>query len=186
MKTRDIRWLLVLLANLLLIWLGGVANHHLSQFPLPFSRISATVYLYLAGLLVVFSGLRLDPRHGLAATVLTAFALDATLPVPFGLHVVLLGLVHATLLYGRSRFPKDEPVFATVVALFANLFLFLALSVVLVGRSPRPAEAWLRLFVDLIASQLVIALITPWFIALQREMLALARLTPETGKRTDL
>lgn len=185
MRQHDIRWLLVLFANLLLLWLTGLANHHLSQSYLPgFGPV--TLYLYTAGLFVVYPALRLDALHGTAATLFTAFAWDALTPAPFGTHLVLLGLVHATLLYGRSRFPKDEPVFATVVALLANLFLFLALSFFLVGANPRPAEAWLRLFIDLIASQIVIALVAPWFMALQRELLALARLHPETGKRTDL
>jgi rod shape-determining protein MreD len=185
MKSRDYRWLVVLLANLLLIWLSGLANHHLSQFPfLWLDQVS--LYLYVPGLFVVYPALRLDYRHGFTATLLTGLAFDAISPAPFGTHLVLLGLVHATLLYGRGRFPRDEPIFATVVALFCNLFLFLVLSFFLIGAGPRPAHAWLRLFVDLIASQIVIGLITPWFLALQREAMALARLHPETGKRTDL
>ncbi len=174
MKTRDLRWLLVWLANLLLLWLAGLANHHLAPF---------AVHLHLSGLLVGYAALRLDPRHGLAATVLTGLSADALTPVPFGTHVVLLGLVHATLLYGRRRFPREEPIFATVVALLANLFVFLALSFLLVGAGPRPGEAWLRLFADLVASQLAIAAVAPWFLALNARLLALARLDPETGRR---
>ena len=85
--------------------------------------------------------------------------------------------------YGRLRFPREELVFGTVVALLSNLFLFLVLSFMLIGDNPRPADAWLRLFVDLIASQLVIALITPWFLSLQAQTHALARIHPETGRR---
>lgn len=177
MKQRDLRWLLVFSANLLLLWLAGLANHHLAPH---------AVSLYLAGLLVVYPALRLDPRHGFAATFLTGAALDALSPTPFGTHLVLLGLVHATLLHGRRRFPREEPVFATVVALLANLFLFLALSFVLIGAHPRPAEGWLRLFVDLLASQLVLGLVTPWFMALQARLLRFARLDPATGRRVEL
>ncbi len=177
MKRRDIRWLLVWLANLLLLWLAGLANHTLAPF---------AVHLYLGGLLAGYAALRLDERHGFAATLLTGLSFDAMAPVPFGTHVVLLGLVHATLLYGRRRFPREEPIFATVVALLSNLFLFLALSVLLVGASPRPADAWMRLFADLICSQVVVAIVAPWFMAVNARLMELARLNPETGRRVEL
>lgn len=177
MKQRDYRWLLVFLANLLLLWLAGLANHYLAPQALS---------LYVAGLLVVYPALRLDPRHGFAATLLTGLAFDSLTPAPFGTHLVLLGLVHAVLLNGRQRFPRDEPIFATVVALLANLFLFLALSFLLIGTHPHPAQGWLRLFVDLLASQLVLGAATPWFMALQGRLLTLARLDPATGRRVGL
>lgn len=173
MKRRDTRWLLAWIANLLLLWLAGLANHHLAPY---------AVHLHLSGLLVGYAALRLDARHGLAATALTALAADALTPVPFGTHLLLLGITHAVLLQGRHRFPREEPVFFTVVALFCNLFVFLALSFLLVGAGPRPGEAWIRLFADLVASQLVLAAVAPWFLALNARLFALARLDPETGR----
>ncbi len=173
MKHRDYRWLIVLGCNLLLWWLCGLANHYLA---------SSAVYLYFGGLFITFSALRLDVRHGLTATLLSGLAFDALEPVPFGLSLLLFGLVHAFLLYGRQRFPREEPIFATVVALLSNLFIFIVLSFVLVGENPHPAGAWLRLFCDLIASQVILALITPWFMALQERAFALAGVHPETGR----
>jgi rod shape-determining protein MreD len=108
---------------------------------------------------------------------------DSVEPVPFGTSVVLFGLVHATLLYGRQRLPREGAIFGTIVALFANLFLFIALSFLLIGANPRPGEAWLRLFVDLLASQVVILVIAPWFLALQARTMELAQIHPETGRR---
>lgn len=177
MKRRDIRWLLVLACNLLLGWLAGLANHHLGPHG---------ITLYLGGLTVVYAGLRLDLRHGLAAVFLTGLAYDALTPVPFGLSAVLLGLAYGGLMQGRQRFPRDEPVFATVVALLANLFVFIAFSFVMVGDSPRPGLAWIRLFGDLVASQLVLLVITPWFLALNGRALELARLHPETGRPVEV
>ena len=96
------------------------------------------------------------------------------------------GVVHATLVYGRQRLPREGAIFGTIAALFSNLFLFIALSFLLVGANPRPGEAWLRLFVDLIASQIVIVIITPWFLALQSRAMELAQIHPETGRRLTL
>jgi rod shape-determining protein MreD len=174
MPRHDYRWLIVTLANLVLWWLVGLANHYLAgAFP---------IYLYVGGLFVAYGALRLDPKHGLTATILTALLFDAVEPVPFGTSLFLFALVHVTVLYGRHRFPREGAVFAVVVALLANLFLIIALSFLLVGANPRPGTAWLRIFVDLLCSQLVIVMLAPWFIALQDRAMELAAIHPETGR----
>ena len=173
MRRYDPRWLIVTLANLLLWWLTGLANHYVAGH---------SVYLYLGGLLITYAALRLDPKHGLIATVLTGFMVDALEPVPFGTSLLLFTLVHVTVLYGRQRFPREGAVFGIVVALLANLFLFIALSFLLVGAGPRPASAWLRIFADLFFSQLAIFLVAPWFLALQDRAMELAEIHPETGR----
>ena len=177
MRRYDPRWFIVFLANLVLWWLAGLANHYLA---------GVAVHLYVGGLFVVYAALRLDRKHGLIAIVLTGLLVDAGEPVPFGTSLVLLGLVHATLLHGRQRFPREGAVFGLVVALLANLFLVLALSFLLVGANPRPGEAWLRIMVDLLVSQLVLGLITPWFLALQDSAMELVQIHPETGRRVTL
>lgn len=177
MRKYDPRWFIVFGANLLLWWLVGLANNYLASF---------AVHLYLGGLFVVYASLRLDRKHGLIAIVLTGLLIDAVEPVPYGTSLLLLGLVHATLLYGRQRFPREGAVFGMVVALLANLFLVIALSFLLIGANPRPASAWLRIFADLLASQLLIILITPWFLALQDRAMEMVSIHPETGRRVTL
>ena len=177
MRRYDPRWLIVFAANLLLWWLAGLVNNFCA---------SLAVHFYLGGLMVVYAALRLDRKHGLIAIMLTGLLLDAAEPVPFGTSVALLGLIHATLLYGRQQFPREGAVFGIVVALLANLFLFIALSFLLVGENPRPGEAWLRVFVDLLASQLLILLVAPWFLALQDRAMALVQIHPETGRHVVL
>lgn len=173
MRRQDPRWLLVFAANLLLWWLVGLANDYLARFSL---------HLYVGGLFVVYSSLQLDRKHGLIAVALTGLLIDAAEPVPFGTSLFLFGLIHATLLYGRRQFPREGSVFGIVIAQLTNLFLFIALSFLLVGANPDPAGAWLRLFVDLLASQLAILLVAPWFLALQSRLMELARIHPETGR----
>ena len=182
MRRVDPRWFIVLLANLLLWWLVGTANHYLSQFSFLWIE-HCSLHLYLGGLFVVFSALRLDGRQGWIAIMLTGLMMDSLEPVPFGSQMILLGLVYATLLYGRRRFPREGAIFGIVVALFGNLFLIIALSFLMIGTNPRPGEAWMRVFVDLLASQFVILLITPWFLALQERSMEKARIHPTTGRR---
>ena len=182
MKRYDYRWLVVLGCNLLMLWLVGLANHYLSHFAFLWCE-NCTVSLYFGGLLVTYAALRLDSRHGWICTLLTGLAYDAQSALPFGTSLVLFGLVHAVLLQGRQRFPREELVFALVVALLANLFLFVTLSFFLVGANPRPAIAWLRLFADLLLSQLLIAVVSGWFMSLQNSIFTFLRQHPETGRR---
>ena len=174
MRRHDYRWLNVTLANLVLWWLVSLANHYLAG--------TFAIYLYVGGLFVAYGALRLDARHGLTATILTALLVDAAEPVPFGTSLFLFTLVHVTVLYGRHRFPREGAIFALVVALLSNLFLMIALSFLLIGANPRPGTAWLRVFTDLLCSQGLIALIAPWFIALQDRAMELAEIHPETGR----
>lgn len=181
MRRYDPRWLIVTLANLLLWWLLGLANHYLAAVDLWFIGY-ASFHLYLGGLFVAYAALRLDAWHGLLATILTALLIDAAEPVPYGTSLFLFALVHVVVLYGRHRFPREGAIFAIVVALLANLFLVLTLSTLFVGANPRPASAWLRIFCDLFLSQVTIALVTPWFIALQDRAMAWVEIHPETGR----
>ncbi len=185
MRRFDPRWLIVFLANLVLWWLVGTANSYLGHFSFLWIDY-CSIHLYLGGLFVTYSALRLDSKHGLIAVMLTGLMLDSLEPVPFGTNMLLFGLVHATLLYGRRRFPREGSIFGIVIALFANLFLVIALSFLMVGANPRPGEAWLRSFVDLIASQFLILLITPWFIALQDRSMEMANIRPDSGRRLAL
>lgn len=173
MRRYDPRWLIVTLANLLFGWLTGLVNHSIAGFG---------VNLYLGGLLVTYAALRLDSRHGLAATVFTGLMVDSLLPVPFGTNLLFFLIIHATVLYGRQRFPREGAIFGIVVAMLANLFLFIAISFLLVGENPRPANAWLRIFADLLLSQGAIVLVAPWFFALQDRAMELAEIHPETGR----
>lgn len=173
MRRTDPRWLIVTLANLLLCWLTGLLNHYLAGI---------AVHLYFGGLLVAYGALRLDARNGLIATILTALLVDAQSPAPYGTSLFLFSLIHAVVLFGRQRFPREGTVFAIVVALLANLFLVLALSFLLVGAGPRPAATWLRIFADLFFSQVAILIVGPWFIALQDRTMELAEIHPETGR----
>ena len=74
----------------------------------------------------------------------------------------------------RDRVPRDDTAARVVVALLLNLAMFLLFALAQMGRLPAPAAVWPRLLADLLCSQLVLALIAPWFFALQARVLALA------------
>lgn len=163
------RWAVPFLAALGLSILVGQINHYLAPL---------RVYLYAGGLYIAFSSLRLNFRRGLVVAMLAGLAIDAVEPVPFGTHLVLLSAAHAVIYHVRTRFPREEIIFGVLVALLANLGLFLALSLFLINQQPAPGAAWLRLLADLFFSQVFVAGITPWFFALQQEALNLVQIDP--------
>lgn len=163
---------LVTFLTLLLLWVMiAQANHYLAP---------AHVYLFVDGLFVTFAALRLPFRAGLGAVLLGGMLCDATAPVPFGLFTLLFLLAYGVIFNLRDRLPREETVVRVLVALIANLGLFLVLSFIRIGDAPSPASAWGRLFFDLLCSQVAIALIGPWFFALQGRALELARTEPVT------
>jgi cell shape-determining protein MreD len=148
------RTLVIVLCGFILLQLVGMSNHALAP---------ARLYLWLGGLFVAFAGLRLPPLIGLL--------LDAVTPVPFGLHAFLFGIAQLVLVRIRHRFAATETLVAVTVALLTNLALFLALAFLYLGDAPEPTAAGLRMLMDLLISQCVLALIAPWFFALQTRAL---------------
>jgi rod shape-determining protein MreD len=158
--------------TLLLLWaLVAEANHALSNL---------RVYLFVGGLFVTYAALMLPWRAGLAASLLGGLLCDANAPVAFGTHLVLFAAAFAVLSHLRDRLPREDTVARVIVALLANLGLFLLFSFTQIGGSPSPAAVWPRLIADLVCSQVCLALIAPWFFALQHRTLLLARAEHES------
>jgi len=155
---------LVTFLTLLLLWAVVAQVNHV---------LDGHVYLFLGGLFVAYAALQLPLRDGLTAVLLAGFVCDAGAPVPFGLHALLFAAAHAVVFNIRDHVPREETVARVFIALIVNLALFLVLSFVLVGRGPVPAAVWPRLIFDLVCSQVFLALIAPWFFALQSRSLVL-------------
>jgi rod shape-determining protein MreD len=149
----------LLFLPLLLLW-GLVAelNHALSSLHL---------YVFAGGLFVAYAGLHQPFRPGLAASLLAGFVCDATAPVSFGTHAFLFCFAHGVAYRIRDRVPRHDALASTLLALFTNFGLFLALSFSQFHAYGPPASVWPRLLADLVCSQVFVALVTPWFFALQ-------------------
>lgn len=163
---------LVTFLTLLLLWaVVAQVNHALS---------GAHVYLFVGGLFVTYAALQLPLRDGLAAVLLAGLLCDATTPVPLGLHLLLFAAAYAVVANIRDHVPREETVARVIVALLLNLGLFLGISFALVGRGPAPGMVWPRLILDLVCSQVFLALIAPWFFALQARTLVLTHVERDT------
>jgi rod shape-determining protein MreD len=157
------RALILTVASLLLALLLGQLNHYLSAWQ---------VHVWCGGLFVAFAALRLGYRTGATVCFAAGLLLDAGEPVAFGTQGFLFLGAHAVIFNIRSRAPRDETIVGVVVALLANLGLFLAMSFLRIDPVVETARTWLRVFADLLVSQIVLAVIGPWFFAVQTRLLA--------------
>lgn len=161
-----------LFATLVLLWgLVSIVNDALAP---------RRIYLFAGGLFVAYSALTQPRRTGLIVSMLGGLLCDANVPVVFGTHMLLFAAAHLTLLNVRDRVPRHDNVAAIVVVLLTNLALFLVFSFGQIHDSPAPAAVWPRLIADLLCSQVFLALITPWFFALQGATMLL------TGSRDEV
>lgn len=123
--------------------------------------------IWLGGLFVTHAALAPSARGGRTAAFLGGLLLDSTAPVAFGTHALLFAAGYTLVFRLRDRVARDENTTRVVLALIANLALFLVFSFIQSRQIPVSAAFWSRLAVDLLCSQAVILLITPWFCALQ-------------------
>lgn len=166
--------LVVLLCTCGLVTLTGQINHVLAP---------AALTLEVAGLLVAFAGLRLDFRRALIIAFVTGLWVDASAPVVFGRHAFLYALAVCMLARFRARLPREETFVGVVAALFINLAVFVLAGFLDLGTLPDSSAGGLRLLADLVASQLFVALIGPWFFACQIQALRIAGASPTSHTR---
>jgi rod shape-determining protein MreD len=144
-------------------------NHYIAPWALGFS---------VPGLLVAYAALRMPFGPGLASAFVLGLWLDAPSPLPFGRQAFLLALAFCLVHRLRGRFPRAETIVGVVVALFVNLGLFVAIAFLDLGALPDPAAGGVRILGDLLVSQLLTALIGPWFLAFQDSSLRLVGAGP--------
>jgi hypothetical protein len=160
-----LRFSLIFLSTLLLWAVTAQLNHALAPWRL---------YVFVGALAVTLPAITLPLENRPARQFLRRpFVRRRVAPVSFGTHALLFALTHAVVFNFRDRVPRDDTLSRVVIALFANLGLFLIFSFTQVARSPAPASMWPRLFADLACSQVCLALIAPWFFAIQARALAL-------------
>jgi hypothetical protein len=159
----DHRWLLVTGGNLLLLLLTIQCNHYLAAVPMS---------LFLFGLPIGFAALRLTLPQGLTTTALTGLCFDTLTPIPMGSSLLLFSAAFTIIYAARSQFHREEAFSSIIVVLLANLFLFAAFStiaIVTTGSTGHPTS----LIVNLIASQIAVSTLTPWFFSFQMTLLEL-------------
>ncbi len=123
--------------------------------------------IWIGGLLITLAALHLNPKTGFVGCFLMGLMMDAWSPLGFGTHALLFGAAQIIIVRIRNRFASQELTIGITVALITNLILFVLITFIAVGRSSGGTISGVRILSDLVLSQVLLALITPWFFALQ-------------------
>tara|TARA_B110000483_G_scaffold104527_1_gene127553 strand:- start:4177 stop:4716 length:540 start_codon:yes stop_codon:yes gene_type:complete len=158
------RLIVMVVTGWILITLMRQTNHLLAPTGLS---------IWLGGLLIAFAALHLNPKTGFTACLIIGMMLDAWAPLGFGTHAVLFGAAQIIVVRIRRRFAASELTIGIIVALIINLILFVMITFIVIGRSHGGPISGVRLLTDLVVSQVVLALIAPWYFALQHRALSL-------------
>lgn len=149
---------IVLLANVLLLWLVELIHFGLTRYQ---------VTLLLPGLLLAFPALNFKPFPAVLAGALTGLWMDTASPAPFGLHTILFGFSIGIILQFRHRLHRENRTHGFILTHVLNLILGVVLAIFLGRGFYFDPAYWIRIAVDLLASHLILLLITPWFFQLQ-------------------
>lgn len=170
----DLRWIIILMANCLLILMAGEMNHHLSVLSL---------HAFIGGLLVTFAALRLQIKPAFLASGLTALLLDALTPLPEGTLFLMLMGAHTLIFAARGNFSRESTLTGTAIAMGANTAIMLGISVSVIPENVAPGPFWQRAFVDILFSQGIVAVVAPWFFSLQMASLQLVGINLDAEQR---
>jgi len=119
-------------------------------------------------LFLVFPVLYLRFAHGLPQVVLTALAIDAFWPGPYGTRLVVYGIVMIAMLPLRARIRRENPKHVFWFAMLMNLLIFVGIWLVTVLGGRMAAVPTARIWGDLAASEIVVGMAAFWWMELQR------------------
>lgn len=154
------RLLLLFGCNLVLFFLSGLINHALSGLP---------IYWLLVGPMLILPAAYLSYKGMLLCLLLTGLWIDASIPNQFGGFFTFNLLIIGSLLYRhRKRFHFEHNFHPIMLAMAANAYFIVALSIWTLWHSSWNLEFAILALISLVASQLILPLLAIWFFSFQR------------------
>jgi len=152
-------WIICIFANCLLIYLTQLVNHSLGAIALP---------LFTLGLTLIFPVLYLPYLQGLIATLITALFFDSTEAISsFGYSYYILGIAFTTVYCVYHHFKLYSPLHTILLIQFTNLSLLITYHLILNFENGFNPHFFHKLFQVVIASKIILLLISTWFLNLQ-------------------
>ena len=156
------RFWLPLVMNYCLIAVVGYLNHTLS---------ATGVSIFLVGVLPLFLALDLTGFSGFFGCVFSGLLLDAISPAFFGMYGLSFGGIFVAIQFFRGRLHRGNTGQFIFLAQAVNVFCFILFSL---GDATLIQEIWVQLVVNLFLSTVVLTLVAPWYLDLQKSTLRLA------------
>jgi hypothetical protein len=154
------RLLLLWGCNLVLYHVSGLFNHALSGLP---------IYWLLIGPMLILPAAYLSYKSMLLCLLMTGLWIDASIPSQLSGFFTVNLLILGSLIYRhRKRFHFEHNFHPVILAMVANAYLIVALSMWTLWHSYWNSEFAILALISLVASQLVLPLLAMWFFSFQR------------------
>ena len=162
---------LILIACGIVLWtITAQINHYLAPWHLN---------LFTGGLVLAFPALRLPWRDTWRIALPLGLWHDAASAATFGAYTMLFLLAAALIHRFRTRMPRTDTIAGIITAILANTGIIVLLSIALAIRVPIPDGIVWTLALNIILSAIFIALVAPWYFALQTQALIRVGITAQ-------
>lgn len=160
--------LLVLIVTI--VFCNGGLYFLITEFNDSIARTSIT--LFLPGLFLAYPALNLRFYPALFCNVVTGLLIDATSPVPFGSTAIIFLLIQLVINKYRSNIKKNNLYHGWVISQVTNLIIFSFVTLYFNAAHLFEIGIFVRTVFDFIISQLILALLTPWYLSLVKQMVS--------------
>lgn len=167
--------LVVIVCGVLLWAVTAQINHYLAVWHLN---------LFTGGLMIAYPALRFRSRLVWRIALPLGLLVDAASAVPFGMHALLFIIAGVVIHRMRGRNPRADTMFGVFVATVANAAMFAAIAIAFAIRGPVQIGVVWTLAANLFLSGVFVALIAPWFFALQTHALELVGINAQIAQNT--
>ena len=166
----DIRWLPLLLSNMIVVLAIQYANTLLAPL---------FIYLYVGAALIVGPALLIGYKGGVTVIILTSLLLDAGTTGTFGLATPLFLIGFITLYITRNNIKRNSMPYSIIFALCANAILFLIMTILLPNNSSLTDRAyWQHVIMDFIVSEIAVLFIVPYLQFINKTLFDVFNLNP--------
>ena len=151
--------LIVFFTTLVIYIIVVILNNILSTF---------SIHLSLDSLYLLFPGFYMLFWPGYLIVAIIALIVDALIPLPFGTLFIIYSLGYFLIRQFNTRFRKENKSHVIFIAFIINSFSMLIIALIMSRSFFFDGNYWLRFLTDLSLSGLVLILIAPLILELQR------------------
>lgn len=171
------RQILIVFFTLLVIYVIIVQlNNSLSLF---------SIHLSLDSLYLLFPGLYMMFWPGYIIVAIIALIVDALLPLPFGTSLLLYSMGYLLIRQFNTRLRKENRTHVMLIAISINSIYMLFITLIMGGSSFSDGNYWLRFLTDLSVSGLVLIIIAPTILDIQKLFLFYSRVNTKSDAIND-
>ena len=166
----DIRWLPLLLSNIVIVLATQYTNNLLSPLFL---------YVYIGAAFIISPAFLLGYKGGAAVVILTSLFFDAGTTGTFGLATPLFLIGFIVLYMTRNNIKRNSIPYSIIFALCANAILFLIMAILLANDTSLTDRAyWQHIIMDFIVSEIAVLFIVPYLQFINKTLFDVFNLNP--------